>query len=49
VNSHLHFAPTVAGTIAYTALILFIAVATAWFPARRAANLSAAAALRHYE
>jgi ABC-type lipoprotein release transport system permease subunit len=49
VNSHLYFAPSVVGIIAYWVLILGIAVVTAWFPARRAANLSAAAALRHYE
>jgi ABC-type lipoprotein release transport system permease subunit len=49
VSGHLHFAPTVVGTIAYTVLILLIAVATAFFPARRAAEMSAASALRHYE
>lgn len=49
VNGHLNFAPTVAGTVGYLILIQLIAVATAYFPARRAANLSAAAAFRHYE
>jgi ABC-type lipoprotein release transport system permease subunit len=49
VNGHLHFAPTVAATVGYNALIVAIAVGTAFFPARRAANLSAAAAFRHYE
>jgi ABC-type lipoprotein release transport system permease subunit len=49
VNGHLNFAPTLVGTISYTVLILIIAVVTAWFPAKRAANMSAAAALRHYE
>ncbi len=49
VNGHLNFAPTVLGTAGYLVLIQFIAVATAFFPARRAANLSAAAAFRHYE
>jgi ABC-type lipoprotein release transport system permease subunit len=49
VNGHLNFAPTVLGTVGYLFLIQFIAVATAFFPARRAANLSAAAAFRHYE
>ncbi|HMD69110.1 MAG TPA: ABC transporter permease, partial [Chitinivibrionales bacterium] len=49
VNGHLNFVPTVIGTVGYTVLILIIAVATAYFPARRAANLSAAAAFRHYE
>jgi ABC-type antimicrobial peptide transport system permease subunit len=49
VNGHLNFAPTLVGTIAYTLLILLIAVATAYFPAQRAAKMSAASALRHYE
>jgi ABC-type lipoprotein release transport system permease subunit len=49
VNGHLHFVPTVVGTIGYTVLILLIAVVTAYFPARRAAKMSAASALRHYE
>ncbi len=49
VNGHLNFAPTAVGTTAYILLILLIAVVTAYFPARRAANMSAAAAFRHYE
>jgi len=49
VNGHLNFAPTVLATVGYTVLILLIAAVTAYFPARRAANLSAAAAFRHYE
>jgi ABC-type lipoprotein release transport system permease subunit len=49
VDNHLFFAPTVAATAAYIAFIVFIAIATAWFPARRASNLSAATAMRHYE
>jgi ABC-type lipoprotein release transport system permease subunit len=49
VSGHLHFAPTIVAVIGYNALIVAIAVATAFFPARRAANLSAAAAFRHYE
>jgi ABC-type lipoprotein release transport system permease subunit len=49
VNNHLFFAPTVAATIAYNALIVVIAIGTAYFPARRASNLSAANAMRHYE
>jgi ABC-type antimicrobial peptide transport system permease subunit len=49
VNNHLFFAPTVPATIFYIALILAIAVGTAWLPARRASNLSAANAMRHYE
>ncbi|HKP95759.1 MAG TPA: FtsX-like permease family protein [Fibrobacteria bacterium] len=48
VEGHVHFKPTVSGTLAYLALILCIAVSTAWFPARRAARLPAAEALRHF-
>jgi len=49
VNSHLNFAPTIVATIGYNVLIVAIAVATAYFPATRAANMSAASAFRHYE
>jgi ABC-type lipoprotein release transport system permease subunit len=49
VNNHLHFAPTLVGTVGYIALILAIAVATAWGPARRAAKMTAAEALRQYD
>lgn len=49
VNNHLFFAPTVSATIVYNALIVVIAVVTAYFPARRASNISAANAMRHYE
>jgi ABC-type lipoprotein release transport system permease subunit len=49
VNNHLFFAPTVTATIAYNVLIVVIAIGTAYFPARRASNLSAANAMRHYE
>jgi ABC-type lipoprotein release transport system permease subunit len=49
VGGHLHFVPTLWGIIGYNALILAIAVATSWFPARRAANMAPTAALRHYE
>jgi ABC-type lipoprotein release transport system permease subunit len=48
-NGHLHFAPTVLSVICYILLIIAIAVSTAYFPARRASNLSSAEALRHYE
>jgi ABC-type lipoprotein release transport system permease subunit len=48
VEGHPHFQPSAAGAAAYLALILAIAVATAWFPARRAANLRPADALRHF-
>lgn len=49
VNGHLHFSPTISGVIFYVLFIVFMAVVTAWFPARKAANLSAAEALRHFE
>jgi ABC-type lipoprotein release transport system permease subunit len=48
-NGHLYFAPTLLGVIVYILLIITISVATAYFPARRASNLSSAEALRHYE
>jgi ABC-type lipoprotein release transport system permease subunit len=49
VNGHLNFAPTFIATVGYNVLIVVIAVVTAFFPAKRAANMSAAAAFRHYE
>ncbi|MDD5687902.1 MAG: FtsX-like permease family protein [Elusimicrobia bacterium] len=49
VNGHLYFLPTVAGIAGNVLLIVAIAVVTAYFPARRAANLSPAKALRHFE
>ncbi|MCU0606387.1 MAG: ABC transporter permease [Candidatus Edwardsbacteria bacterium] len=49
VDGHLYFAPTALAIVGYLALIVAISAATAYFPARRAANLTAAAALRHYE
>ncbi|MDD5773069.1 MAG: FtsX-like permease family protein [bacterium] len=49
VNSHLYFFPTFLGISSNVLFILIIAVVTAYFPARRAANLSPATALRHYE
>jgi ABC-type lipoprotein release transport system permease subunit len=49
VNSHLNFVPSIGATIFYIALIVAISVATAYFPARRAAKMSAADALRHFE
>jgi ABC-type lipoprotein release transport system permease subunit len=48
-NGHLHFAPTAVSVTGYIILIVAIAVSTAYFPARRASNLSSAEALRHYE
>ncbi len=49
VNGHLHFSPTIWGVLLYLLFIVFMAVVTAWFPARKAARLSAADALRHFE
>lgn len=49
VNGHLFFAPTVGVVLFFIALIVCIALVTAFFPARRAARLSAAEALRHFE
>jgi ABC-type lipoprotein release transport system permease subunit len=49
VKGHLFFAPTAPGVAAYIIFIMAIAVATAFFPARRAAKLTAAHAMRHYE
>ncbi|MFP4165059.1 MAG: ABC transporter permease [Chitinispirillaceae bacterium] len=48
-NGHLNFASSAAATVFFILLIIFIAVATAFFPARKAAKLSAADALRHFE
>ncbi|MFH0975897.1 MAG: FtsX-like permease family protein [Spirochaetota bacterium] len=49
LNRHLHFLPTFGGVLFNIILIIVIAAATAFFPARRAAKMSAAEALRHYE
>jgi ABC-type lipoprotein release transport system permease subunit len=49
ISGHLNFVPSVVSIIFFLFLILGIAVITAYFPARRAANLSAADALRHFE
>jgi ABC-type lipoprotein release transport system permease subunit len=49
VNNHLNFLPSIGATAGYIFIIVSIAMATAYFPARRAANLSASEALRHYE
>jgi ABC-type lipoprotein release transport system permease subunit len=49
LNQHLHFLPTVSGIIFNIVFIILIAAATAYFPAKRAAKMSAAEALRHYE
>ena len=49
VNKHLYFMPTFGGVAGNILLILVIASITAFFPARRAAKMSAADALRHFE
>jgi ABC-type transport system, involved in lipoprotein release, permease component len=49
VNSHLNFVPSIGATVFYIVLIVVISVVTAYFPARRAARMSAADALRHFE
>ena len=49
VNNHLNFLPSITATVGYIILIVSIAIITAYFPARRAANMSASDALRHYE
>lgn len=49
VNSRLYFLPTFWSIAGNVLLILGIAVVTAYFPARRAANLSPAKALGHFE
>lgn len=48
VGGHIYFLPTFAGIAGSVILIVAIAVATAWFPARRAANMPPAQALRHF-
>lgn len=49
ISGHLHFVPSVVSIVVNILLILLMAVATAWFPARRAAKMPAAEALRHIE
>jgi ABC-type lipoprotein release transport system permease subunit len=49
VDKHLYFMPSAVSITIYVILILLISGFTAFFPARRAAKLSAADALRHYE
>jgi ABC-type lipoprotein release transport system permease subunit len=49
VNGHLFFAPTAGAVAAFIVFITALAGATAFFPARRAAKLTAANAMRHYE
>ncbi|OHD70977.1 MAG: hypothetical protein A2W19_07590 [Spirochaetes bacterium RBG_16_49_21] len=49
VNRRLHFLPTAASIAGNYILIILMAAATAYFPARRASNLSAVTALGHFE
>ncbi|OGS34499.1 MAG: hypothetical protein A2293_05575 [Elusimicrobia bacterium RIFOXYB2_FULL_49_7] len=49
IQNRLHFVPSFAGIVFNLLLILCLAVVTAYFPARRAADFSPANALRHYE
>ncbi|KJR42122.1 membrane protein containing DUF214, permase predicted [Candidatus Magnetoovum chiemensis] len=49
VKDRLHFVPTFIGIVGNIGFILFISIITAFFPSRKAANLSAADALRHFE
>jgi ABC-type lipoprotein release transport system permease subunit len=49
VEGHIHFAPTPVAVIGFVVLIVCIALVTAYFPARRAAAMRSADALRHFE
>ena len=49
LNEKLYFFPQVSHIAANILVILGIALFTAYFPARRAANMSSVEALRHYE
>ena len=49
VAGHIYFLPTFIGVLSNVILIMLIAFVTAYFPARRAAKLKAADALRYYE
>jgi ABC-type lipoprotein release transport system permease subunit len=49
VEKHLYFVPTFSDSVQNVLVILGIAFLTAFFPANRAAKLSVAEALRHYE
>jgi len=48
INGHLYFLPTFSGVAGSVLLIIAIAVGTAFFPARRAANMPPAKALGHF-
>lgn len=49
VNERLYFIPVFTSVVFFICLIMVIAVGTAFFPAKKAANLSAAEALRHFD
>ncbi|NLG17406.1 MAG: FtsX-like permease family protein [Fibrobacter sp.] len=49
VNERLYFVPVFTSVVFFICLIMVIAVGTAFFPAKKAANLSAAEALRHFD
>ena len=49
VSGHLYFKPTFMGIVSNILLIVVIVIATAYLPARKAANLSPSTALRQYE
>jgi ABC-type lipoprotein release transport system permease subunit len=49
VENHLYFVPTLSDSIQNVLIILVIAFLTAFFPANKAAKMSASEALRHYE
>ena len=49
VNGKLYFLPTFGSILGNMVFITLLTLSTAWFPARRAARLDAARALRHYE
>ena len=49
VEQHLYFLPTITGIVQNLLIIVGITLFTAYFPARRAAKMSVAGALRHFE
>jgi putative ABC transport system permease protein len=49
LDKHLYFLPTVMDVVKNLGIILFIAFVTSFFPANRAAKMSVADALRHFE
>ncbi|MFC1504650.1 FtsX-like permease family protein [Spirochaetota bacterium] len=48
-EKHIHFMPKASFIITYIIAIILISALTAYFPSRKAARLTAADALRHYE